>query len=50
MKHIEKLLSNFEKISNEYLNAQKEKKKIGFNVFKIMSETFYRENFHSDII
>lgn len=47
---INNLLSKFEEISNQYLIAQKEKKKIGFNVFKIISDTWYRENFHSDII
>jgi hypothetical protein len=47
---INNLLSKFEQISNQYLIAQKEKKKIGFNIFKTISDTWYRENFHSDII
>jgi len=44
------LLSNIFPISKEYIEENSRKSEIGFNVFTIASDFYYRENFHSDII
>jgi|AntAceMinimDraft_16_1070373.scaffolds.fasta_scaffold03157_2 hypothetical protein len=38
------------KICGEYRKNNKQKNELGFNIFNIISDTFYRENFHSDIL
>ncbi|WP_025883329.1 PD-(D/E)XK nuclease family protein [Segatella paludivivens] len=37
-------------IIDEYNVQKADKEDIGFNLFTIISDTFYRENFHRDII
>lgn len=37
-------------LAYRYEHTRKKRSDIGFNVFTITSDTFYRENFHSDII
>jgi hypothetical protein len=44
------LLSNCKKISRDYDKSKENMSDIGFNVFKITSDLYYRENFHSDVI
>lgn len=39
-----------ENLFTDFRNNQDERFDIGFNVFKITSDLYYRENFHSDII
>ena len=34
----------------EYSEAERDSTPIGFNIFSAISDTFYRENFHSDIL
>ena len=52
-KHIEKVsnyLKNSSSISNEYCKSKEDVQKDMFNVFYLISDLYYRENFHSDII
>lgn len=44
------LLNESKNISKSYDKSKKDKSEIGFNVFNITSDLYYRENFHSDII
>jgi len=44
------LLNESKSISKSYDKSKKDKSEIGFNVFNITSDLYYRENFHSDII
>ncbi len=37
------------KIVNEFIEFEKTKLDVGFNFFQTISDTFYKENFHSDI-
>lgn len=45
-----KMLKNILPISKEYIENNLLKSEIGFNVFTMSSDLYYRENFHSDII
>lgn len=47
---INELLNESKSIGKSYEKSKKEKSDIGFNVFSITSDLYYRENFHSDII
>ncbi len=49
---VTKLISNdyIRQIGFEYSNAKQKQTKETFNVFKLASDYYYRENFHSDII
>lgn len=49
-KEIELYLEQFKSISNEYLRSKEDIHKDVFNVFYLVSDLYYRENFHSDII
>ena len=52
-KHIETLsiyLKKNSSISNEYCKSKEEIQKDVFNVFYLISDLYYRENFHSDIL
>lgn len=44
------LIENLEPISKEYINIGKSKSELGFNMFTLVSDLYYRENFHSDLI
>lgn len=44
------LLKENKSLSNNYEKSKSDKSEIGFNVFNITSDLYYRENFHSDII
>ena len=51
--HISEASSFIEKlqpISSEYIKSKKEIQQNLFNIFNIVSNLYYRENFHSDII
>lgn len=37
-------------ICDDYIEAKKYKHILGFNVFVLISDKYYRENYHSDII
>lgn len=39
-----------EKIITEFSDAETARVPVGFNIFPAISDTFYRENFHSDIL
>lgn len=43
-------LSYIKGIAEKYRNEKGRNHEIGFNVFKLVSRLYYRENFHSDII
>lgn len=43
-------LDSLKQLSENYQLAKKDVSDIGFNVFTLMSDFYYRENFHSDII
>jgi PD-(D/E)XK nuclease superfamily len=47
---IGKLLGDIFPISKKYIDANSQKSEIGFNIFTIASDLYYRENFHSYII
>ena len=49
-KGIEKLILCMLDLHREYEKGRTEKIDIGFNVFTLSSDFYYRENFHSDII
>lgn len=51
--HIETVsdcLNKFKPISREHIESKEELQKDVFNIFNIISDLYYRENFHSDII
>jgi hypothetical protein len=52
LKTITEMLSKKElqKIAAEFDANHKRKEDIGFNVFKLVSDLYYRENFHSEVI
>ena len=43
-------LSESKKLHEQYSKHKKNKSEIGFNIFTLTSDIYYRENFHSDII
>ena len=43
-------LKETKELHEEYKNRSKDKADIGFNVFTLSSDFYYRENFHSDIV
>lgn len=47
---IDKLLNESNQIGKSFNKSKQDKSEIGFNVFNITSDLYYRENFHSDII
>ncbi len=47
---LNEFLNESKSISKSYEKSKKDKSEIGFNVFSITSDLYYRENFHSDII
>lgn len=47
---INELLDESKDISKNFDKSKQDKSEIGFNVFNITSDLYYRENFHSDII
>lgn len=47
---IETFLSENNRLHKDYLERNKNRAEIGFNVFTLSSDLYYRENFHSDII
>ena len=47
---IRSTFNNCLKICNEYNKGKREKFDIGYNIFTLSSDLYYRENFHSDII
>ncbi len=47
---IETFLRKTRKLHKKYTERNKDKTEIGFNVFTISSDFYYRENFHSDIV
>lgn len=47
---IETFLEKSRKLHKNYTERNKNRTEIGFNVFTISSDFYYRENFHSDII
>lgn len=42
--------SNLVETVNEYKSFNSSKNELGFNVFSIISDTYYKEDFHSDIL
>jgi hypothetical protein len=50
MSLIKNLIGEFNTLSREYELSKSMKFDIGFNIFKISSDFYYRENFQSDII
>ncbi|MFD2556035.1 PD-(D/E)XK nuclease family protein [Sphingobacterium tabacisoli] len=48
--NVANLLDKSQNIATEYDTSKEDKSEIGFNLFKIASDTYYRENFHSDVI
>ena len=47
---LENFLLRTEQLHKEYENRNANRSEIGFNVFTLSSDLYYRENFHSDII
>jgi hypothetical protein len=47
---IDTFLGKTKKLHKNYTERNKNKTEIGFNVFTISSDFYYRENFHSDIV
>ncbi len=47
---IEKFLKKSRKLHKNYTERNRNRAEIGFNIFTISSDFYYRENFHSDII
>ena len=47
---IAKYIQEIESIAKKYLKEKQDSSKIGFNAFKLASDLYYRENFHSDIL
>lgn len=45
-----RLTKNLTSICGSYEKSKKEVSDVGFNIFKLTSDLYYRENFHSDII
>lgn len=45
----EKFLNETRKLGKEYRKSRKDRSEIGFNVFTLASDFYYRENFHSFI-
>ena len=50
LKQSEKFMSDVKTIGIYYEKVKQEVFEIGFNVFKLSSDLYFRENFHSDII
>lgn len=50
IKEISDFIKKLNSISYEYIKSKKEIQQSVYNVFNIISDLYYRENFHSDII
>lgn len=50
VEELESIIKGLSRISQDFENAKKKSVDYGFNVFRLCSDFYYRENFHSDII
>ena len=50
IEQLSKFVNENSRLGIEYFKFNSKKQDLGYNVFSLMSDTFHRENFHSDII
>jgi hypothetical protein len=53
--HLSKLYSfisddNLRRLTHQFADSKEQEVDLGFNIFQLVSDTYYKENFHSDIL
>ena len=48
--NISQLLANLRIVAHDYDKTKRHISDIGFNIFRLTSDIYYRENYHSDVI